>query len=327
MLIKFKENRVRRAYIGGKRIDAFKGKTNCENSYYPEEWIASSVKAFNPDMPVENEGLSVCTDGEFFIDKVKNKDFSILVKLLDAAERLVIQCHPTISFAKEHFNSSYGKTECWFMLEPDANAYVYLGFKPGITKEKWKKLFENQDIEGMLDCLHKFNVKKGDLWFVNGGVPHAIGAGCFMIELQEPSDLMVIPERITPSGTVLRDEKLHCGLGFETMFDCFEYKGMTSDEIKSLYYRHPDTQINVLTPIVDETLTEKFSMEHLCVKGDVTLNLNDKYAVAVVTDGKGIIVERDIEYKIKKGDSFYISENSGELYMKGNFEIVLSLNK
>lgn len=326
MLIKFKENRVRRAYIGGKRIDAFKGKSVCKNSRYPEEWIASSVTAFNPDMPVENEGLSICADGMFFADKVKNKEFSILVKLLDAAERLVIQCHPTVPFAKKFFNSNFGKTECWYMLEPDLDAYVYLGFKPGITKEKWKKLFNSQDIEGMLDCLHKFNVKKGDLWFVDGGVPHAIGAGCFMIELQEPSDLMVIPERVTPSGMVLKDEKLHCGLGFDKMFDCFEYKGMTADDVKKMYYRHPETQINTLTSIVDRTLTEKFSMKRLCVNEKAVMNLNDKYAVAVVTDGEGVIVDGGTEYAIKKGDSFYMSENSGELKLKGNFEIILSLN-
>lgn len=116
MLIKFKENRVRRAYIGGKRIDAFKGKSVCKNSRYPEEWIASSVTAFNPDMPVENEGLSICADGTFFVDKVKNKEFSILVKLLDAAERLVIQCHPTVPFAKKYSIQTLVKQNvgiCW----------------------------------------------------------------------------------------------------------------------------------------------------------------------------------------------------------------------
>ena len=63
----------------------------------------------------------------------------------------------------------------------------------------------------MLSCLHKVPVKPGELWFVDGGIPHAIGAGCFMIELKEPSDLMVIPERQTPSGRKLSDVKLHCG--------------------------------------------------------------------------------------------------------------------
>ena len=84
----------------------------------------------------------------------------------------------------------------------------------------------------MLNALHRFELKKGDFIFVEGGVPHAIGAGCFMAELQEPTDLMVIPERITPSGVELSDVKLHCGLGFEKMFDCFIYNGYDRETIQ-----------------------------------------------------------------------------------------------
>ena len=228
MIYKFKENRVRRAYTGGMKIDKFKGKTDCKNGRTPEEWLASTVTAFNPDMIIENEGLSICENGQFFKDLIaKNPDailgkgngesLAILVKLLDSAERLVIQCHPTIQFAKEQFGSSFGKTECWYMLDCTDDACVYLGFKEGITKEKWQEYFYNQDIDGMLNSLHKFPVKNGDLWFVAGGVPHAIGGGCMMIELQEPSDLMVIPERVTPAGIKLNDSKLHGGLGFENV--------------------------------------------------------------------------------------------------------------
>ena len=90
-------------------------------------------------------------------------------------------------------------------------------------REYWKHLFDVQDIEGMLECMHHFPVKRGDLIYVAGGVPHAIGAGCFLAEIQEPTELMVIPERVTPSGVRLAEEKLHGGLGFEKMFDCFEY--------------------------------------------------------------------------------------------------------
>jgi len=179
MVFSFKENRVRRAYTGGMQIDKFIGKEICKDSNMPEEWLASTVTAFNPDYePVENEGLSICSNGEIFKDVLEencekilgkrlNEKYcgkaSILVKLLDSAERLVIQCHPTVPFAKEHFNSDFGKTECWYFLDTKPEACVYLGFKEGITKEKWVALFENQDVEGMLNCLHKIPVKKGVL--------------------------------------------------------------------------------------------------------------------------------------------------------------------
>lgn len=183
MIFKFKENRVWRAYTGGKRIDGFYGKKNCVDGRMPEEWLASTVEAFNPDRPIKGAGLSVCEDGRLFKDileknpektlgKELSKRFggklSILVKLLDSAERLVIQCHPTADFAKEYFGSPFGKTECWYMLDCEEEACIYLGFKPGITKEKWRNLFYKQDTAGMLDCLHRFPVKPGELWFVAG---------------------------------------------------------------------------------------------------------------------------------------------------------------
>ena len=342
MIYKFKENRVWRAYTGGKRIDEFYGKQKCEDSRRPEEWIASTVEAFNPDKPTKNEGLSICEDGVFFKDILENNPEellgtelcnkhngkqSILVKLLDSAERLVIQCHPTIAFAKEYFNSDFGKTECWYMLNCEDDACVYLGFKPSITKEKWINLFEKQDVQGMLECLHKFPVKKGELWFVAGGVPHAIGGGCLMVELQEPSDLMVIPERVTPAGVVLAEQKLHGGLGFEKMFDCFEYVGYSAEETKEKYYRQSNFLENELTSIVDDDLTESFVMKELYVKGTTKIDLENKYAVVIVTEGKGQLKNANAILDIEKSNNFFVSANSGELQFIGDLKLLFCIAK
>ena len=339
MILKFKENGVNRAYTGGKNIDKFVGKNICENGSKPEEWIASVVTAFNPDNPIENEGLSMCEDGRFFKDVLAEdykkhlgvfensavrEEMTILVKLLDSAERLVIQCHPTIEFAKKVFDSNFGKAECWYMLDTDTDAYIYLGFKKGITKEKWIKLYETQNIEGMLDCLNRFSVQKGDLWFVDGGIPHAIGAGCFMIELQEPSDLMVIPECTTPSGRVLDERKIHGGLGFEKMFDCYEYIGYTQDEIREKYYRNIEFKENELSPIVDTFFTNKFSMYGIKVNGECDIVLNS-YSVAVSIDGEFVINSNDEKVGFKKGDKVFLSDDSKNISVFGNGEIVFCL--
>ena len=83
MVFSFKENRVRRAYTGGIQIDRFTGKEICENSNRPEEWLASSVTAFNPDYePIENEGLSICRNGENFKDVLEKNTEQILGKRL-----------------------------------------------------------------------------------------------------------------------------------------------------------------------------------------------------------------------------------------------------
>ncbi len=340
MVLKFKENRVRRAYYGGKRIDRFMGKENPTDGRYPEEWLASTAVAFNPDKPVPNEGLSVLENGSYFkelLEKAPEKLLgkrlsekhggkqSILVKLLDSAERLVIQCHPTIEFAKEHFDSPFGKTECWYILDTEKDACVYLGFKEGITKEHWKKLFDAQDINGMLSCLHKFPVRAGDLWFVDGGVPHAIGAGCFMIELQEPSDLMVIPERKTPSGVILAEQKLHGGLGFEKMFDCFTYECFSAEETKSKYLRVAKSEDNTLNIVVGSDLTDKFSMKRLNVSENYITDLGDSYAVCVVIDGEGTLSCDNETVSLSKGSSFFIGADSGELNFCGTLSLVMCI--
>lgn len=342
MIIKFKENRVHRAYYGGKRIDRFAGKAVCEDGRSPEEWLASTVTAFNPDCPKENEGLSVCEDGRFFRDVLtaepdkllgaKNvakhgQTMSLLVKLLDSAERLVIQCHPTVPFAKQYFHSDFGKTECWYILDTDGDAHVYLGFKEGVTREKWVELFENQDTAGMLDCLHRFSVKPGELWFVSGGVPHAIGGGCFMIELQEPSDLMVIPERVSPSGIQMAESKIHGGLGFERMFDCFEYTGASAEETRRKYCRTANAVDNVLAPLVDRSLTDKFSMQVLRVNGEATVNLQGQYAVMVVTDGEGTLTDGDTVTPLKKGDKMFIAASTGDMCFSGSLQTVFCVSE
>ena len=341
LIYRFRENRVRRAYFGGKRIDHFAGKTECVDSRYPEEWIASATEAFNPDCPKEGEGLSVCSDGAVFRDILQQEPrrilgercyaldagkMSILVKLLDSAERLVIQCHPTVEFAKARFGSNFGKTECWYMLETTEDACVYLGFKLGVTREHWISLFETQNIEGMLDCLHRFPVKAGELWFVEGGVPHAIGGGCLMVELQEPSDLMVIPERKTPSGVVLDEKKLHGGLGFEDMFDCFVYEGLSVDETRKRYCRAPHAVVNTPVPVVDEGLTDKFSMSLLAVDGSCEIGLGDRYAIGLVTEGEGSLAAGNDVQTLRQSESFFVCADSGTLHFDGQMKVVLCIS-
>lgn len=340
MVFQFQSNRVRRAYAGGSRIDAFTGCASAQNDR-PEEWLASTVSAFNPDYtPIAQEGLSVLTDGRLFRDVLAENPESILgerlgqkhggklailVKLLDSAERLVIQCHPTVPFAKEHFGSDFGKTECWYFLNTAPDACVYLGFKPGITRQKWEQLFAQQDTAGMLDCLHKIPVQPGDLWFVDGGIPHAIGGGCFMIELQEPSDLMVIPERVTPSGRTLSEQKLHCGLGFEKMFDCFDYQGYSLAELQKKYNRKAKLTENAFVPIVDSSLTDKFSMEAVRISGKTEFSLGDRYGVGILTEGSCHLICDGKSRFLEKGNSFFVTADSGMLSVEGQAEMILCM--
>lgn len=160
------ENRVRRTYRGGRSIDAFLGKESCADSFCPEDWISSFTEAKNKDY-IEGEGISrVVLDGRkvLITEAVTDGDFGpgrtesgVLVKLLDAGERLGIQVHPTPEFSMTHFRCPHGKTECWHILHADEGAAVYIRFKEGITRDGWKHLFDIQDTEGMLAGYIEFD--------------------------------------------------------------------------------------------------------------------------------------------------------------------------
>ena len=161
----------------------------------------------------------------------------------------------------------------------------------------------------MLSLMHKLSVKKGDFIFVDGGVPHAIGGGCLLCELQEPTDYMVIPERTSKSGITLTDRKMHGGLGFDKMMDCFVYSGLTKEQLKEKYFYHPVFVPNKLTGIVGEPLTDKFSM----------------YVVGVITDGSCAVDTKNASKQLKSGESFIISANNGPVKFSGNAEMIFCM--
>ena len=311
MVAKLQPNRVRRSYVGGGRIDAFTSFV----SPCPEDWLASTTTAFNGGVEIEGEGLGRLEDGRLVRDVVG--ELPILVKLLDSDERLVVQAHPTVPFAKRFLNSPVGKTECWYFLPGTAsNACVYLGFKPGVSEAIWREAVnaccESKDAAPrLLSLLHRVPVKAGDFVFVSGGMPHAIGAGCFMIELQEPSDLMVVAERFTPSGRVIPDKKMHCGLGWDKMFDVYDYRGLEFDDLCARYVKRAPSG-RILGP----ELTDKFSMWRL--GGGDALRLERETAVAVVTDGEG-----DVNgCHVRKGDRLLVSAERS-IALDGNVGVVI----
>jgi len=311
MLGKLQPNRVRRTYLGGSRIDAFCGTCltpGAEATPQPEDWMASTVTAFNGAAEIAGEGLGRLADGRLVREVVG--DLPVLVKLLDSDERLVIQAHPTVPFAKARMNSPVGKTECWYFLPGTApDACVYLGFRPGITRERWQAAFAAQ--KGLLELLHRVPVAPGDFVFVDGGVPHAIGGGSFIIELQEPSDLMVVAERVTPSGRRIPDGKIFGGLDAEGMFDVYAYEGLSLDELCARYVRR-----GVSGRILGPDLTDKFSMWRLT--GNQSLDLPRDRGVAIVTSCSGSLNG----LPVRIGDRLVFAEER-QLQLTGPAELIV----
>jgi mannose-6-phosphate isomerase len=129
---------------------------------------------------------------------------------------------------------------------------------------------------------------------------------------------MVIPERVTPSGVVLPDIKLHGGLGFDKMMDCFVYKGMDEVSTRRSYFKTPQRKTSVHTVLADASVTDKFRFDRLDVAGEYRF-MCDSYGIILATEGQGTMNGIHLE----AGDRFFISENESVLDLRGNFTLLL----
>lgn len=359
--------RVWRTYTGGKLLGEFHGEEGPEDGHFPEEWIASTVAARNAGREWKtDEGLTRLSEKperylrdvlqeapEQLLGKAHAERFGssmgVLVKLIDSSERLTIQVHPDRQQAMRLFQSAYGKTECWRILGgrfiDGQQPCIYIGFKEGVSREYWQQLFEQQNIQGMLDCLHSYPVKEGDTILIRGGVPHAIGAGCFLVEIQEPTDYTIRVERHTPSGLKVEDTMCHQGIGFDRMFECFHYEGLSWEENRRSCFLEPQcisqSSGGKIIEVVSYDDTPFFRMEEIAVEGyledsmeDLTedpmedpaedpaeaspeikteADKEDTFAVLYVISGQGKLITASGELQICAGEQYFLPAGIGRL--------------
>ena len=113
-------------------------------------------------------------------------ELPILVKLIDAKRDLSIQVHPDDDYARKYENGQSGKTEMWYVVDAAKDARLVYGFYHDVTKQEIREGIENGNIE---KYLQKVKIKKNDVFFIEAGTVHAIGAGALIAEVQENSNL------------------------------------------------------------------------------------------------------------------------------------------
>ena len=118
---------------------------------------------------------------------VKFPYFPLLIKLIDAKDRLSVQVHPDDEYALKN-EGEFGKTEMWYVVDCDEGAQLIYGFNKELTRDEFKKSIEDNTF---LDYVNKVNVKKGDVFFIEAGTLHAIGGGILLAEVQQNCNLIV----------------------------------------------------------------------------------------------------------------------------------------
>ena len=331
----FKPNRIWRAATGGFLIDQLLGSAEPEDSHFSEEWIASTTVANNgKNQQSEYEGLSTTrmpdgTNGPLFRDILKEypkktlnqsvfseeKGVGVLCKFLDSSVRLPIQCHPDIPFARKYYNSEHGKTESWFILATrqinGSNPYLLMGFKPGVDQHQLAKAVQTQNISQMKQMLHKIDVKPGDAYIIPGRFPHAIGPGILLLEIQEPTDWVVAPER--KCGKFELPEELMWGpLEKDIALSCFDYNGADTKEnivarTKLLSRIISQSDEATYGSLIDEQVTDCFSVRHLSITDTYSFSPDLPWYIGIVVAGGGKILYMDQSYHLKQGDTFFVS--------------------
>lgn len=316
-------NRVRLFYQGGALIDELRGGEDPKDGYYPEDWVGS-VTAFGGDR-APTEGLSrVRVDGwEGFLrdllrqraQEVVGRDLvrrwgattGLLVKLLDTSVRLPVHCHPTREFARRHFASPFGKTEAWIIVATrrvgGEEPYVHLGFRQELARDTLLEWIQRQDIGAIVGAAHRFAIRAGDVVMVPAAMPHAIGPGVFMVEVQEPTNFSILIEH---AGFPIAPEAAHLGLGWDVAIDAVDRHGYAREDLVARLVRRADPKRQGETPLVDTGFAEFFGATQLRVAASAARDLPTGYWVGVVTEGRGEIEWASGRASLRRGDTFCV---------------------
>lgn len=302
-IIQLPPNRVWRTYDGGRCLDELAGISPAADGPMPEDWVASTTSATNPGREALREGPSLVTvagqsvaltellaaDPVYMLGETHVRRFGsdprLLVKLLDPSIRLHLQVHPTAEVAQRHLGATSGKTEAYHILSvrPETtDPAIYLGFRHPPTKAQLKTWIEAQDITALLAAMNRVPVQTGDTLLVPGGVPHALGAGLFLIEIQEPSDLVVRFE-FSRGGRVLPESARFMERGLDFCLDIFDLSPWPPERVRREAFCRPQRHRELGPGAWQDTLigpaqTPCFNVRQTrltqpCVKTETSLHL------------------------------------------------------
>ena len=282
-------------------------------------------KDFDGDILAESWELSCHTDGPSIIANGKDKglslaeyitregegilgancekfsDFPILIKLIDAKQALSIQVHPDDEYALK-YEEQNGKTEVWYVVSCEEDAYLYYGVKEEITKEELASSIADDTVT---DILNKVPVKAGDVFFIEAGTIHAIGAGMVIAEVQQNSNVTYRVYDFARVGVDGKTRELHVEKAVE---------------------------VSTLVPAKEQQLEgnhiarcKYFTVDKLEVEGELAGQMPaDTFLSILVLDGQGTISVGEESEQFQKGDSLFLPAGDYEYCIKGDGEFLLS---
>ena len=277
---------------GGSQICPFKGITPTEEGV-GESWELSHVDD-NFSVVAEGELANKSLDElikeygkELVGGKVMERfgsRFPLLIKFIDARDNLSIQVHPDDELAKVRHNS-FGKTEMWYVIKADKGASLYSGFSQQIDKEEYVKRVGNNTI---MDVLKKYDVSEGDVFFLPAGRVHAIGAGCFIAEIQQTSNITYRIYDYNRKDKNGNPRELHTELAKDaidyTLYPDYRthYKAHTNATVNLADCKYFTTNLIELDTVMVRDFEEQDSfVVYICMEGSATLRDSTGYEIRI----------------------------------------------
>jgi mannose-6-phosphate isomerase len=312
---KLPPNPIRHFYRGGPAIAQLRG-IDVGGDHSPEEWIGSATTLFGqterglsrmPDGTLVRDALTA--DPEGWLGAAHAARFgaspALLVKLLDAGERLPVHHHPDGPFAREHLGLDFGKSEAWIVIAARPGAEVAVGWREDVSADTLRAWVDDQDHDALLGALNPVAVAAGDAIFVPAGVPHAIGEGILIAELQEPTDLSVLLEW---DGFGIDDEQAATlGLGWDVALDSVERDARDPGPLRAAPAQGP------VAELLPDSAARFFTAQRIAPDGG-SAQLPAGFAVVVVLAGAGTLAGLDVS----RGDAVLVPHAAGPVAVDGD---------
>lgn len=281
------------------------------------------------EISCNKDGISVVANGEFkglplpelierfgsellgsSVKKISCEDFPLLLKLIDANDKLSVQVHPDDKYAKVHENGGLGKNEMWYVISVKSGSKLVYGVLPEVTKESFEHAINSNTVEL---CLNYIDVNPGDVLNIPAGLVHAIGSGIVLAEIQQNSNTtyrVYDYHRIDKDGN---KRPLHIEKSLEVIdFD----SGCSSTKAEGI-----EINPNKSTAIRYYVANKYFCVQLYTVNG-VRKEFADgsKFEIYLFTEGNCSIEYEGGKISFKAGESVLIPASLGKYSLNGRFK-------
>ena len=234
--------------------------------------------------------------------------FPLLIKLIDSAQDLSIQVHPSDETARQR-GLANGKTEMWYIVRATPTATLRTGFRHAVSPDEMKTMVADGSI---CQALAQYHVSKGDCFFLPAGRVHSIGAGCLIAEIQQTSDATYRLYDYNRKDAQGNMRPLHV----DEALQCIDYQ--VYKDYQSHYILLPNRRIPLVRCSYFCT-----SLFHFSVSSVIDYSSLDSFVVWMITDGEGTISFNDgCEQILKMGDTLLLPATIRKVSVNGNVSLL-----